>query len=451
MIAIAHGSTADATGRDRSLTVANILRRYVDRYQADGYRITPLQQEVLHKILICRTPVLGGHHWRCPKCEGEAILYNSCKHRHCPTCGGAYKSRWIERIETTLLPVNYFHLVFTLPSELRSLALANPWSVFGLLFRASSRAAIELGRERLGAQLGLVGVLHTWGQDMEALHPHIHYFCPGGGLAVDGSGWINAPGRDQLIDVDALRTRFRDLFIEGLEQLYGENLADQERPWERSSPIPESRRLWFQGRLAHLADPQTFAQWLAPLRTRTWMVDCQGPPTEQANGIAAIKYVAGYVRGTAITDARIVADDGENVTFKVKDYRNGGVETQCTISGIEFVRRFLQHILPKGFQRLRYAGMFSSRTKAQNLTRCRELLEEVVQDPELECGDQKPDEPRMVGPTCAACQREMEWVVEIPAMEDWRRGRSTTAHLARRCAPGTPPRPPPVMTEGRSS
>ncbi len=414
--------------------MADILRRYLPPYQAEGHFIARDDRRILSHLLACRTASLGGHLWECEGCNARAVLYNSCRHRHCTTCGGQGKLAWFDRIQAWAVPRVYYHTVTTLPHKSNDLVLANRRVLYGLLFQASSQALQQLAAEMFGIRLGLVGVLHTWGQRMAPLHPHIHYLCPGGGLLLDGSGWRDVPttGKKQrLVPLAVLRTRYRELFLAGLKKLYA------------------TGKLRLPGQLVALTDPAAFNAFVLRLDAVDWVVHCKGPPLGYGHSVAAMKYLAGYVRGTAICDARIVADDGEYVSFRVKEYRAGGTAAIEKIRGTEFVGRFLMHLLPPRLMRIRYYGMYSGRRRGEDIPRAQALIGVPVTDDQEHdtAGDLDGDAdeaPRLNGPTCERCQVEMFHVAEIPAEVGWRRTRNTSRHLPRRSLADVtnPPRPP---------
>jgi hypothetical protein len=338
------------------LDVGAILRRYAQRGgAADG--LTAQQRRALRDLAACRTPQLGGRVERCGSCGLTGYVYNSCRNRHCPKCQAKSRAAWLSREAGSLLPVEYHHLVFTLPRELAGLALGNARLVYGLLFEAASSAVQQMAAEpkHLGARVGLAAVLHTWGQTL-SLHPHLHVLATGGGLSCDRQGRIDELPRWRscrpgfFLPVRPLGRLFRGKLLAGLA------LAHR------------------QGRLRlpqELAPAGAFEALLAGLRRRDWVVYSQ-PPC--AGPEAALKYLARYVRRVAISNGRLLrVSDGE-VTFSWKDYRQKGKQKEMTLSTGEFARRFLQHVLPRGFVRVRHYGLLGNRGREQKLRLCRRLL-----------------------------------------------------------------------------
>jgi hypothetical protein len=337
--------------------VADILRAHADDYRrARGVRLTALEDRVLRELTTCRTAALGGHTWMCDACGHTRVAYNSCRNRHCPTCGGPRRARWLERLRSDLLPVPYFHLVFTIPHELSRLALANRRAVYGLLFQAAGDTLRQLAAdpEHLGARVGAVMVLHTWGQNLEH-HPHLHCVVPGGGLSPDGQQWI-ASHATFFLPVVALSRLFRGKFLAGLKRLHRQG------------------KLKLADKLLPLFDAQDFAAWLQPLYQKDWVVYVQPPVSPRQGPDAVLKYLARYVAGAAISDTRLISHTRGQVTFRVKNYRQGRKRETLTLPGVEFVRRFLLHVLPRGFMRVRYYGLLANTQRAILLPRCRERL-----------------------------------------------------------------------------
>ena len=296
---------------------------------------------------------MGGHIYRCQQCGGETPLYNSCGDRHCPKCQGRKRAAWLEARQAELLPVEYFHVVFTVPHQLAPAAQAHPADFYPLLFRAVRETLLEVGaaKEHLGAQLGGVMVLHTWGQTLE-LHPHVHAIVPGGGLALDGQSWKACPA-GFFLPVEVLSRVFRGKLLDYFKQA---NQAG-ELPWT--------------GGLARLAQPEEFQQYLSDLYGRDWVVYAK----PAANGPeAALKYLARYTYRVAIANNRLESLENGRVTFRYRDYTQDGRWRSMTLEAHEFLRRFLLHVLPKGLVRIRSFGFLASRHRAARLARCRELL-----------------------------------------------------------------------------
>ena len=311
---------------------------------------------VLHELAACRTAALGGHAWECDTCGGIEVAYNSCRNRHCPTCGGSARAEWLEGLRQELLPTSYFHLVFTLPSELSPVVQQNPEPLYNLLFRAAWETLEQVGADprHLGAQLGALLVLHTWNQRLEH-HPHVHCVLPAGGLAPDGSRWVPSPSKDFFLPVRVLSALFRGKYLAGLK-----------RAWQNGELKLEGNKL------LPLADERQFEAWLSPLYARDWVVYAQPPPPD-CGPEAVLKYLARYVSGVAIANSRLVSLTNGQVAFRWKNRRKNRTETQ-TLSAAEFLRRFLLHVLPTGFVRIRRYGLWANNHRAAKLTRCRELL-----------------------------------------------------------------------------
>jgi hypothetical protein len=338
------------------LEVADIFRAHGPAWRiANAGHVSLGQLKVMSAIETCRTAALGGHVERCEDCAHTRVAYNSCRNRHCPKCQGAAARQWLAEREAELLPVPYYHVVFTLPAAIGALAFANKTVVYDLLFRAAAETLTTIAADpkHLGARIGLTAVLHTWGSALTH-HPHVHVIVPGGGLSLDGSRWI-ACKRGFFLPVRVLSRLFRRLFLEGL------------------AALNEAGRLAFFGDLAPLADKDAFAAALAPLRRSEWVVYAKRP---FAGPEAVLAYLARYTHRVAISNARLIALDEAGVTFKWKDYRIKGRDRlkTMTLDAAEFIRRFLLHVLPTGFHRIRHYGMFASAVRAQNIKQARQLL-----------------------------------------------------------------------------
>ena len=302
----------------------------------------------------CRTAALGGHVEACEGCGHWRIAYNSCRNRHCPRCQGAAARTWLAAREADLLPVGYFHVVFTLPAEVADLAFQNKAVIYDLLFRAASDTMMTIAADpkHLGARIGMTAVLHTWGSALTH-HPHIHMVVPGGGISLDGARWVSARPAF-LLPVRVLGTLFRRLFLSRLLALY------------------DAGRLGFYGSLAHLADRRTFLRYLSPVRKKRWVVYAKPP---FAGPEAVLAYLSRYTHRVAISSSRLIRFDDDGVTFRYKDYRRNDAERQqvMTLTADEFIRRFLLHVLPKGFHRIRHYGLLASGTRKAHLERARHL------------------------------------------------------------------------------
>jgi len=341
-----------------ALEVADIFRDHGATWlSANRGHVSLDQMKVMSAIERCRTGALGGHVARCENdaCGHTIISYNSCRNRHCPKCQGATAREWMEAREAELLPVPYFHVVFTLPAAIADIAYQNKRVIYGQLMKASAETMLTIARDpkHLGAKIGVISVLHTWGSAMTH-HPHVHMIVPGGGLSPDGKRWMPCkPGF--FLAVRVLAKLFRRLMLEKLMAAH------------------DAGKLNFFGRHGHLGEAKAFKRFLRPLRRRKWYVDARPP---FAGPKAVLAYLSRYTHRVAISNRRLIKADASAVTFRVKDYRCTGPEryTTMTLAPHEFIRRFLIHVLPKGLHRIRHYGLFASSTKAQNLDRMRELL-----------------------------------------------------------------------------
>jgi hypothetical protein len=338
------------------LEVADIFHRHGAAWRrANVGHVSLGQLQAMSAIQSCRTAALGGHVTACEDCGHTQIAYNSCRNRHCPKCQGAAARDWLTEREADLLPVPYFHLVFTLPAAIADLAYQNKAVIYDALFKASSETLLTIAADpkHLGARIGVTAVLHTWGSAMTH-HPHVHGIVPGGGISPDGSSWVRCrPGF--FLPVRVLSKLFRRLM---LEQLAAAHAAG---------------KLQFFGQHAHLADAAAFATFLAPLRTTRWFVYSKRP---FAGPQAVLAYLARYTHRVAISNRRLIAADEHGVTFKWKDYRFEGCDRykSMTLAPDEFIRRFLIHVLPKGFHRIRHYGLLASAARQANIARARALL-----------------------------------------------------------------------------
>jgi hypothetical protein len=337
-----------------TLEVADIARAVGNRFwEKHKTHFAWVHRKVLDAIVRCRTAALGGHLDKCTRCGHLTASYNSCRNRHCPKCQGNARAKWLAARSAELLPVPYFHVVFTLPHEFSALILQNKRLLYDLLYRTSSATMLELAREpkHLGADIGFLGVLHSWGQNLEH-HPHVHYIVPAGGLALDGSRWIES-SRRFFLPVKRLSRIFRDNFCGQLRELFQQN------------------RLQFHGSLRLLASPDAFSNLLWELGQKDWVVYAK-PPFGGAEHV--LNYLARYTHRVAISNHRLVAFENDRVSFRWRDYAHGGKKKVMTVSADEFLRRFLLHVLPKGLVRIRHFGLFANRRRSAALQRCRELL-----------------------------------------------------------------------------
>jgi Putative transposase/Transposase zinc-binding domain len=349
-----------------ALEVADIFRDHAAAWrEANRGHVSLAQMKVMSAIESCRTAALGGHVARCEDCQHTTIAYNSCRNRHCPKCQGAAARTWMEEREAELLPVPYFHVVFTLPAAIGDIAYTNKAVIYDLLFKASAETMLTIAADpkHLGARIAITSVLHTWGSAMTH-HPHVHMIVPGGGLALDGERWI-AARPNFFLPVMVLSKLFRRLMLEKLAAAHG------------------AGKLQFFGEHAHLADAKAFAAFLAPPRKTRWFVYSKRP---FAGPKAVLAYLSRYTHRVAISNRRLIAADERSVTFKVKDYRveGEGRHTTMTLATREFIRRFLLHVLPKGFHRIRHYGLLAGTAKAEMVAKARELLSVPPTEPDAD-------------------------------------------------------------------
>ena len=313
------------------------------------------QRRVMTAIEICRTQALGGHVERCEDCSHTRIAYNSCRNRHCPKCQWRAAEAWLDARKAELLPVPYFHVVFTLPAEIGAIAYQNKAKVYGLLFTAAAEALTTIAADpkHLGAAIGVTGVLHSWGQNLDH-HPHIHCIVPGGGISLDGDRWV--PCRSNFfLPVRVLSRLFRRLFLDGLVRLHA------------------AGDLLFFNNLVALNEPDSFQTYLAPLHRTKWVVYAKQP---FAGPEQVLAYLARYTHRVAIGNGRIVGLDDTHVSFRWKDYRDSGHHRSkiMRLEAGEFMRRFLLHVLPDGLHRIRHYGLFANGHRAEKSVLCRKLL-----------------------------------------------------------------------------
>ena len=373
-----------------TLEVADILRDHGAAWRkANAGHVSLDQLKVMSAIARCRTAALGGHVERCDDCSYTTIAYNSCRNRHCPKCQGAAAREWLAEREAELLPVPYFHVVFTLPARIASFAYQNKAVVYDLLFKASSQAVLTIAADpkHLGVRIGITAVLHTWGATMTH-HPHVHMIVPGGGISLDGSRWLSGQPRF-LLPVPVLTKLFQGLMLAKLLAAH------------------KAGRLAFFGPHAHLAERRAFAAYLAPLRRITWYVYAK-PPFGGPKAVLA--YLARYTHRVAIANSRLLARDQQGVTFRYKDYRADGRARQkvMTLATNEFIRRFLLHVLPHGFHRIRHYGLLARASCADNIARARKLLAVTMpQDHNADAGAVDPNEPTTPSHLCPCCGGRM--------------------------------------------
>jgi hypothetical protein len=373
-----------------ALEVADIFRDFGPAWRVTNAGHVSLDQlKVMSAIERCRTAALGGHVERCENenCGYTRIAYNSCRNRHCNKCQAAAAKQWLAERQAELLPVPYFHVVFTLPTPIADLAYQNKAVIYDLLFKASSETVLAIAADpkHLGARIGITAVLHTWGSTM-IHHPHVHMIVPGGGISLDGSRWVSCRPC-YFLPVRLFSKLFRGLM---LAKLLAAHQAGQ---------------LQFFNQYAHLAERKAFARYLAPLRRRKWYVYSKRP---FGGSEAVLAYLSRYTHRVAISNRRLIAFDQNGVTFSYKDYRGDGRARYkvMTLATSEFIRRFLIHVLPKGFHRIRYYGLLAKSSCAKNLARARELL--TVPKPQaLPNDDGGPNEPSTTAHLCPRCGGRM--------------------------------------------
>ena len=380
-----------------SLEVADIFRAAGPAYRAShAGHLSLAQLKVMSAVEHCRTAALGGHVEACEDCGHWRIAYNSCRNRHCPKCQGAAARAWLAEREADLLPVGYFHVVFTLPAEVAAIAFQNKALVYDLLFRAASETMLTIAADpkHLGARIGITAVLHTWGSAMTH-HPHVHMIVPGGGLSLDGTRWISSRPAF-LLPVRVLGKLFRRLFLTRLVALHG------------------AGRLAFFGSMTQLAERRTFLRHPSPVHKKRWAVYAKAP---FAGPEAVLAYLSRYTHRVAISNRRLIRFDENGVAFRYKDYRRTGADQQqvMTLSTDEFIRRFLLHVLPRGFHRIRHYGLLAGSSRKTSLNRARELLS-VAPQPE----EDEPEESDARRP-CPCCGGHM---IIIETFARWRQPRA---------------------------
>ena len=336
------------------LEVADIFRRYGETYrqQHDG-SLSTAQRRVMTAIEVCRTAALGGHLERCDSCAYERPCYDSCRDRHCPKCQSLARAEWVERRTAEVLPTHYFHVVFSVPEQIAAIAYQNKEAVYDILFRATAETLTTIAADpkHLGAEIGFFAVLHSWGQNL-SFHPHLHCVVPGGGISLDGTRWISCRPRF-FLPVRVLSRLFRRLFLQYLQEAF------------------EAGKLRFFSSLATLQDPQAFNRHLDPVRNLKWVVYAKPP---FAGPQQVVSYVGRYTHRVAISNHRIVDIEGGEVKFTWRDYRDNNRQKTMTLSADQFIGRFLLHVLPSGFHRIRYYGFLANPHRKEKLEQCRRLL-----------------------------------------------------------------------------
>ena len=350
MSAVVGSSSKEGALKRPKWEVADIIRLHAKQYCLD-HQLPLSHLKVMHSIEVCRTSYLGGHVEQCDWCDYERCAYNSCRNRHCPKCQALTKAKWLEERKSELLPVGYFHTVFTIPHEFNPIALRNKKTVFNILFKAASETLIEFGKNNMHGQLGFLAILHTWDQKLMD-HFHLHCVVAAGALSFDKSRWISARG-NFLFSVKALSIVFRAKFTQHLIKAFLKG------------------DLIFPGNISMLADEKEFLLFLKGVKQKGWIVYCKKP---FASAQQVLDYIGRYTHRVAISNHRIINVENGNVTFTYRDRRNNNTLKTMTLHANEFIRRFLLHVLPDGFVRIRHFGFLANRYKKQNIQHCREII-----------------------------------------------------------------------------
>src|SRR5467141_1312846 len=399
------------------LEVADIFRSHGAAWRsANAGHVSLDRFKVMSAIERCRTAALGGHVELCEKCSHTSLAYNSCRNRHCPKCQSAAARAWLAEREAELLPVPYFHVVFSLPAQIADIAYQNKAVIYDILFKASAETMITIAADpkHLGARIGVLSILHTWGSALTH-HPHVHMIVPGGGISLDGTRWV-ACRPNFFLYVGVLSRLFRRLVLEKLAAAHAVGA------------------LQFFGKHASLTNARAFAAYLAPLRNSEWVVYSKRPfggPKQ------VLRYLARYTHRVAISNRRLVALNDNGVTFKWKDYRIEGPERYkvMTLDTSEFIRRFLMHVLPQGFHRIRYYGLLTSQTRAKNIARARELLAvPLIPIDAIKAASATPEEPKQPQHPCPCCGGRMI-IIETSCADN---SQSTVQHRFHQQSGSTP-------------
>jgi len=382
------------------LEVADVFRRYGDAYRrTHGWRLSAAQRRVLRELAACRTAAMGGHVNRCGHCGHGKQAYNSCRNRLCGKCRGKDRVDWYQQQARLMLPVEYLHAVFTVPDEIARLTRRNPELLYNLLFHAASRALLRTGRELLDVELGLVLVLHSWGQLLNH-HPHVHVLLPAGGISTADGRWIALPSGETL-PKQVLRERFQKTFLKRVKRLY------------------RAGRLALDGELAGLKDPEAFSKWHEALAARRWVVyidpaTAYGDPRDPDHGEQIVRYMARYASGMVLSNYRLISIDDGEVKFFYKDYRDGARRKVKTLPADEFIDRFLAHVLPRGMRHKRYHGFMAPKGRRKRLQQIRRMLGapelDAVEDEAVDEGEERDssanlavDEEATKGYPCPVC------------------------------------------------
>jgi hypothetical protein len=379
-------------------TLGQVLRCVIQSPLGAALHLSPQHWKTVRALAACRTSALGGQLFRCTNCQREHFVAHSCRNRHCPQCQGARAVDWLQQQEAALLPIPYFHVVFTLPHSLNGVIRQNRRAFFKLLFGAASQTLVEFGAGRLQAQLGITAVLHTWSQTLLD-HYHLHCIVSGGGVALDGTRWISSPAH-YLFPVRALSQMFRGKFLTGLKDLY------------------QADKLEFYGQWEPLVKPRQFASWLQEASRSEWVVYAKRP---FAGPQQVLAYLALYTHRVAMSNRRLISADAQSVTFAYKDYADGSKQKTMTLGLVEFVRRFCLHVLPERFVKIRHYGLLGNRRRQERLARARNLLGiSVLPSPEpMRPGQEHcPQMPRACCPVCRQPTLVLLWEV-APQRAAW--------------------------------
>ena len=365
-----------------SPTLGQVLREASASPTAAALRLSPHQWKTVRALAACRTSALGGQLFHCTACQREHFVAHSCRNRHCPQCQGTQAADWLEQQEVALLPIPYFHLVFTLPHPLNGLIRQNRSALFKLLFAAASQTLLEFGEGRLKAQIGITAVLHTWSQTLLD-HYHLHCIVTGGGVALEGTRWVSSSAH-YLFPVQALSLMFRGKFLAGLKALF------------------DAGQLEFHGQLAALAKPSQFAALVREAAAPEWVVYAKRP---FAGPKQVLAYLSRYTHRVAISNRRLISADGQHVTFAYKDYTDAAKQKTMTLSTEEFVRRFCLHVLPERFVKIRHYGLLGNRHRQQRLAKARQFLGRAAAPRQAETSTPKQARSESLRARCPFCQR----------------------------------------------
>lgn len=348
--------TNGENGKEKRIEIADIFRKYGCAFR-EKYRLPLHCIKVMNLISVCRTSALGGHLEKCDRCGYQRNAYNSCRNRHCPKCQYAAKEKWIEQRKSELLPIPYYHIVFTIPEELNNITLINKRIMYSILFKSASETLLVLGKDpkHLGAEIGLIAVLHTWGQNLMD-HPHLHCIVTGGGLSRDKSKWVKAKKakyKNFFIHVNIISDLFKKKFLYYFKK------------------AQKNKELKFTGKISELNEPKVFQRMLNGLYKKKWITYCKRP---FGGAEKVVEYLGRYTHRVAISNNRIKRMENNKVVFEWKDYRDNNTCKEMELPAVEFIRRFILHILPKNFYKIRYYGILSSRNKQKDIAKCREIL-----------------------------------------------------------------------------